>query len=80
MVTKQVQHNLAIKAQKMARGLKVGILEEERLYYPCSENKDADCCVITAQLICVFVLAYAQCWFSHDVAQISSSEGKFSSC
>ena len=25
---------------------------------------------ITAKLICVFVFAYAKCWFSHDVAHI----------
>ena len=27
-------------------------------------------CAITAQLICVFVFAYAKHWFSHDVAHI----------
>ena len=26
----------------MARGLKFWMLEEEKLYYPCSENKGAD--------------------------------------
>ena len=25
---------------------------------------------VTAKLICVFVFAYAKCWFSHDVAQM----------
>ena len=25
---------------------------------------------VTAKLICVFVFAYAKCWFSHDAAQI----------
>ena len=25
--------------------------------------------VVTTKLICIFVLAYAKCWFSHDVAQ-----------
>ena len=24
---------------------------------------------LTAKLICVFVFAYAKCWFSHDMAQ-----------
>ena len=24
---------------------------------------------VTAKLICVFVFAYAKCWFSHDEAQ-----------
>ena len=27
---------------------------------------------VTAKLICVFVFAYAKCWFSHDAAQIFS--------
>ena len=27
----------------------------------------------TARLICVFVFAYAKCWFSHDVAQLFCS-------
>ena len=35
------------------------------MYYPSSENKGAD------QLICVFVFAYADCWFSHEAAQVS---------
>ena len=26
-------------------------------------------CAVTAQLICTFVFAYADCWFSHAVAQ-----------
>ena len=28
---------------------------------------------VTAKLICAFVFAYADCWFSHVVAQISES-------
>ena len=27
-------------------------------------------CAVTEQLICVFVLAYANCWFSDVVAQV----------
>ena len=26
---------------------------------------------VTAKLICVFVFAYADCWFSHEAAQMS---------
>ena len=26
---------------------------------------------VTAKLICVFVFAYAKCWFSHDAAHIN---------
>ena len=34
--------NRAVQPQKMARGLKFRINVEEGLYYPYSENKDAD--------------------------------------
>ena len=34
--------NRAVQPQKMARGLKFRIYEEEGLYYLCSENKGAD--------------------------------------
>ena len=38
----QVQHKPACNSQKQARSLKFRTEEEEGLYYPCSENKDAD--------------------------------------
>ena len=34
--------NLAVQPQKISRGLKFQIKEEEELYHPCSENKGAD--------------------------------------
>ena len=34
--------NRAVQSQKMARGLKFRIKVGEGLYYPCSENKDAN--------------------------------------
>ena len=34
--------NQAVQSQKMARGFKFLILEEEGLYFLCSENKGAD--------------------------------------
>ena len=36
--------------------------EEERLHYPCSENKGANLSV-AAKLVCAFVFACADCWF-----------------
>ena len=56
--------NQAVQPQKMARSLKFGIYEVEGLYFLCSENKGA------AQLICIFVFAYAKNRFSHDAAHI----------
>ena len=61
--------NQPVQSQKQARSLKFPILEKDGLYYPCSENKGADqlcsyCtadCAVTAQLICGFVFADANC-------------------
>ena len=41
-VSDQVDTNRAVQSQKMARGLKFRISEEEGFYYQCSENKGAD--------------------------------------
>ena len=34
------------------------------------------CFAVTAKLICAFVFAYADCWFSHASAQIASTIGR----
>ena len=47
--------NKTAQQQKMARGLKFWILEEEILYYLCSENQGAD-----KLLVCGFVFTYAK--------------------
>ena len=62
--------NRPVQAQKRARSLKFRIQVEEELYYPSSENKGADQLHVTAKLICVFVFTYADCWFSHEAAQL----------
>ena len=64
--------NWAVGPQKMARGLKFRIYEEEGLYYLCSENKGTD----KLQLICIFVFAKAKSQFSHDAAHIIAVEYK----
>ena len=44
------------------------------MFYPSSENKGADQLrAATARLICVFVFAYADCWFSNEAAQKSAT-------
>ena len=41
------------------------------MYYLCSENKrHCENARKKAKLICVFVFAYADCWFSHEEAHI----------
>ena len=65
-----------VQSQKQARSLEFRTLVEEELYYPSSENKGADQlrgyreAIVTAKLICAFVFAYADCWFSHEAAHI----------
>ena len=61
----------------MARGLKF-----------CIYRKKGDCTIyvaktkalisfaVTAKLICVFVFAYAKCWFSYDAAHIELQSNK----
>ena len=62
--------NRSVQLQKMVRSLKFRIEEEEELHYPSSEIKGTDQLRGTAKLICVFVFAYADCWFSHEVAHL----------
>ena len=64
--------NQAVQSQKQARDLKFWREVEEELYYPRSENKGADQLrgYREAELICAFVFAYADCWFSHGAAQM----------
>ena len=33
---------------------------------------------VTAKLVCVFVFAYAKCWFSHDAGFCALGTGKLS--
>ena len=60
--------NWPVKLQRMVRSLKFLDLESmvEELYYPCSENKGAD------QLRSYCVFAYANYWFSHEAAHMTS--------
>ena len=37
------------------------------------ESKALISFTVTAKLICVFVFAYADCWFSHEAAQVVTS-------
>ena len=58
--------NRPAQSQKQARTLK-------EVYYPCSKTKAVISFAVIAKLICVFVFAYADCWFSHEAAQMISN-------
>ena len=42
--------------------------------YPGSKNKVAD--PQTAKLICIFIFAYADCWFPHEAAHLVGDRTK----
>ena len=69
----QVHTNQAVQPQKISRGLKFRINLEKGLYYPCSEKRALISCEVTAQLICVFVFAYAKSRFSHNEAHLNQA-------
>ena len=60
--------NQAVQLQKMARGLKFFRKRDRTIYV--AKTKALISLAVTAKLICVFVFAYAKCWFSHDAAQM----------
>ena len=64
--------NRPVQSQKRARSMKFWSEVEEELYYPSSGNKGVISFTVTAKLICAFVFAYGDCWFSNEAAQISS--------
>ena len=60
--------NQAAQSQKQARSLK---FKKKRKCTICvAKTKALISFVVTAKLICAFVFAYADCWFSHEVAQM----------
>ena len=62
--------NQAVQLQQMARGLKFQVKEVGGLHYVV-KTKALISCAVTAQLICVFVFAYAKSSFSHYAAYLS---------
>ena len=59
--------NQPVQSQKQARSLRFWIYEEEGLFYPCSENKDADqlCSYCTADLrLCFRMSRFLVFWCS----------------
>ena len=44
------------------------------MYYPRAQTKALISFAVTAKLICAFVFAYADCWFSHEAAQFLTND------
>ena len=62
--------NRTVKPQKMVRSMKFQNKEVNELYY-VAKTKGPMSCAVTAQLIRIFVFAYAKIRFSHDADHIS---------
>ena len=61
--------NLTVQSQK-----------QDRSTVHAAKTKALISCAVTAQLICGFVFAYANCWFSHALAHISATPSKVNKC
>ena len=58
--------NRAVQAQKRPRSLKFGVKQRRNCTIRVAKAKALISFAVTAKLICVFVFAYADCWFSHE--------------
>ena len=63
--------NRAAQAQKQARSLKL----KRKCTIRVAKTKALISFAVTAKLICVFVFAYADCWFSHGAAHLIKNVG-----
>ena len=61
--------NHAVQSQTMASGLKFRFKKKRKCTFVVARTKVLISFAVIAKLICVFVFAYADCWFSHEVAQ-----------
>ena len=62
--------NQAVQSQKMARSLNFGVKERRNCIIRVAKTKALISFAVTAKLICAFVFAYADCWFSHVMAHL----------
>ena len=60
--------NQAAQSRKQARNF--GFKKKRKCTKRVAKTKALISFAVTAKLICAFVFAYADCWFSHEVAQI----------
>ena len=64
--------NQAAQSQKQARSFfNFGFKKKRKCTIHVAKKKALISFAVTVKLICVFVFEYADCWFSHKVAQLS---------
>ena len=62
--------NQAVQSQNQASSLKFRIKKQRKCSIRVAKTMALISFAVTAKLICVFVFAYADCWFSHEAAHI----------
>ena len=53
--------------------LNFGLKKKSKCIIHVAETKALISFAVTAKLVCVFVFAYANCWFSHEAAHIQKA-------
>ena len=54
--------------------LNCGFMKKRDCTIRVAKTKMLISCTVTAQLLCIFVFAYAYCWFSHEAAHFILSQ------
>ena len=62
--------NRSVQSQKMARSLNFGFKKKRKCTIRVAKTKTLISFAVAAKLICVFVFAYTDCWFSHEADHI----------
>ena len=71
VVSEQVQHTLACTSTEKSWKLEISDLSRRGIVLSrVAKTKALISFAVTAKLISVFVFAYADCWFSHEVAHL----------
>ena len=63
------------KHSRQLKAWNFGFKKKRNCTFRVAKTKALISFVVTAKLICIFVFAYADCWFSHVVAHMSSLRG-----
>ena len=64
--------NQVVQAQRWLEAGSFGFRKKRNCNIRVAKTKALISFAVTAKLICAFVFAYEQCWFSHDKAHLSS--------
>ena len=72
LVSDLIRHKPGCAATEDEENLEISDLESRGIALSTcvAKTKVLISFALTAKLICVFVFAYAKCWFSHDAAQL----------